>query len=234
MLTALGDLLTLDTMPERVEIYDNSHIQGANAVGAMVVAGVDGFLTSEYRKFTIKNLDDFNRNDDDFAMMKEVLSRRFKRMQNGDEGFKRPDVVIIDGGVGQINAVQAVFDELGIKGVALMSIAKGAERESGRETIHRIGCDEVMLRPNSPLSYFLQRLRDESHRYVIGTHRKKRSKSMLENPLDNIAGVGAKRRKALLLRFGSAKGVASASVDEIAQVDGISRELAQTVLDALS
>ena len=234
MLTALGDMLDLDTMPERVEVYDNSHMQGANAVGAMIVAGVDGFLTGEYRKFNIKNTDAMNRNNDDFAMMQEVLTRRFKRLQNGDEGFARPDVVIIDGGRGQLNAVKKVFDELGIKGVALMSIAKGVERESGRETIHRVGLPELLPRPNSPLSYFLQRLRDESHRYVIGTHRKKRTKSMLENPLDGIAGVGAKRRKSLLLRFGSAKGVASASVEEIAQVDGISKELAQTILDTLN
>ena len=234
MLMALGDMLDLDTMPERVEVYDNSHMQGAGAVGAMIVAGVDGFLTGEYRKFNIKNTDSLNRNNDDFAMMTEVLTRRFKRLKEDDNNFARPDVVIIDGGRGQLNAVQKVFDKLNIKGIALMAIAKGAERDSGRETIHRVGLPELLLRPNSPLSYFLQRLRDESHRYVIGTHRKKRTKTMLENPLDGIAGVGAKRRKALLLRFGSAKGVASASVEEIAGVDGISKELAQMILDTLN
>ena len=242
-LSALAELLGLSHPIERIEVYDNSHIQGASAVGAMIVAGVDGFVRQDYRKYTIKNTDSLNRNNDDFAMMQEVLTRRFKRLQSTTQGDKDtskntppivPDVVILDGGKGQLSTGQAVLQELGITDVTLMSIAKGQERESGRETLHFTDRADVMLRPDDPLSYFLQRLRDESHRYVIGTHRAKRTKDMLKNPLDSIAGVGAKRRKALMLHFGSAQNVAKASPDQIANIAGISKALAEKIVQELS
>lgn len=236
-LTKLAELLGLAHPIERIEVYDNSHIQGASPVGAMIVAGLDGFLRAEYRKYTIKSTDTLNRNNDDYAMMAEVLTRRFKRLQKqatGNDAPTVPDVVILDGGKGQLSAGQAVFNELGIKNIAIMAIAKGQERESGREQIFFSDGTQKILHPNDPLSYFLQRLRDESHRYVIGTHRAKRTRDMLKNPLDSIPGVGAKRRKALILHFGSAQNIAKASIDQIANVKGISRSLAEKIVQELS
>lgn len=237
-LNALGDLLNLPHPPERVEIYDNSHTQGASPVGAMVVAGADGFIRGEYRKFNIKNTDNIGRNNDDFAMMREVLTRRFKRAipktKDPESIPTLPDIIILDGGKGQLSAGQDVLNELGLSHIAIMGIAKGNDRESGRERLIFTNQPEKMLPPHDPLAFFLQNLRDESHRYVIGTHRKKRTKDLLKNPLDQITGIGAKRRKALLLHFGNTKNIAKASPEQIKNITGISKALAEKILQELN
>ncbi|MDE2183654.1 MAG: excinuclease ABC subunit UvrC [Alphaproteobacteria bacterium] len=214
----------------RIEVYDNSHVQGAHAVGAMVVAGPDGFEKNEYRKFNIKTADIAG---DDYATMREVLTRRFARLMKEDEDAKakRPDLVLIDGGPGQLSVACQVFADLGVEDVTLAAISKGAERDAGYEHFHQPGKAPFRLDQRSPVLYYLQRLRDEAHRFAIGSHRKKRSKAIGANPLDEVAGVGAARKRALLQHFGSARAVAGASLGDIESVEGVSSTLARKIYD---
>ncbi len=235
LLSQVGEKFGLSEMPQRIEIYDNSHISGSDAIGAMVVSGVEGFLKSQYRKFNIKSK---IAPGDDYAMMREVLTRRFKRMLNeqddpSKQGLvpQRPDIVFVDGGKGQLSIAVEVFSELNIDDILLVGIAKGPERNAGRETFYLVDGTNFMLPPNDPVLYYMQRMRDEAHRFAIGTHRAKRSKSMVKNPLDDIENIGASRKKALLNHFGSAKAVSGASVKNIALVDGISKKLAKLIYD---
>ncbi|MEO1252523.1 MAG: excinuclease ABC subunit UvrC [Pseudomonadota bacterium] len=243
-LDALADLLSLSAPPERIEVYDNSHIQGANAVGAMIVAGPDGFQKNQYRKFSFKSAT--QEAGDDYAMMREMLTRRFSRMLK-DDAAERPDLVIIDGGKGQLSTALGVFDDLGIdrdaEGIAVIGVAKARrELEGGGKRIDRTmgadndqivmpGRDPFLAPARDPGLFFLQRLRDESHRFAIGAHRAKRKKAVSANPLDEIPGVGAKRKRALLNHFGSAKAVARAKPADLAAVEGVSSALAQAIHD---
>jgi len=235
VLEQLADLLGLDASPGRIEVYDNSHIQGRNPVGAMIVAGPEGLLKNAYRKFNIKTagVDGQTSGGDDFAMMREVLGRRFTRAlkEDPDRGESWPDLVVIDGGKGQLSSAQASFEELGIEDVPLVAIAKGPDRNAGRETFHLAGRPPFTLEPRDPVLYYLQRLRDEAHRFAIGTHRAKRAKNLARPPLDEIQGIGAKRKKALLMRFGSAKAVARAGLADLETVDGISKSVARKIYD---
>jgi len=231
----VADTFGLDTPPRRIEVYDNSHIQGAHALGAFIVAGPDGFEKGQYRKFNIK-AEELTPGDD-YAMMREVLSRRFARMvkeeaeADKDEKWKRPDLVLIDGGPGQLSVAAQIFADLGVEDVALASISKGPDRDAGREHFYMPGKEPFRLDPKSPVLYYLQRLRDEAHRFVIGGHRKKRSAAIGANPLDEIAGVGAGRKRALLQHFGSAKAVAAASLADLSAVEGVSATLARKIFD---
>lgn len=230
LLAALAEAFCLDTPPNRVEIYDNSHIQGAHAVGAMVVAGPEGFEKSQYRKFNIKGEE--LTPGDDFAMMKEVLTRRFRRLLKEDEARSEgiwPDLLLIDGGAGQVSAVQEILTELGVADMPMIGVAKGVDRNAGKEEFHRPGKAPFALRHNDPVLYFVQRLRDEAHRFAIGTHRAKRAKSVASTPLDEIPGVGAARKRALLVHFGSAKAVSRANLPDLKAVEGISSALAETI-----
>ena len=237
LLEGVADVFGLDQPPRRIEVYDNSHIQGAHALGAFIVAGPDGFEKAQYRKFNIKTAD--LAPGDDYAMMREVLTRRFARMvkeeaapQEGpDPRWKRPDLVLIDGGPGQLSVACQVFADLGVEDVALAGISKGPDRDAGREHFYMPGREPFRLDPKSPVLYYLQRLRDEAHRFVIGGHRKKRSAAIGANPLDEIAGVGANRKRALLQHFGSARAVAGASLADLAAVDGVSETLARKIFD---
>ncbi|CAA6604743.1 excinuclease UvrABC, endonuclease subunit [Rhodospirillaceae bacterium LM-1] len=233
MLEKLADLAKLESVPERIEVYDNSHVMGTSAVGAMIVAGPEGFLKSAYRRFNIKSTD--LTPGDDFAMMKEVLTRRFLRAQKEDPERDKglwPDLVLIDGGLGQLHAVQEVLSEEGIEDVALIAIAKGPDRNAGRERLFLPGLDApIQLPERDPVLYFLQRLRDEAHRFAVGSHRARRSMAIGATPLDEIEGIGAGRKKALLNHFGSGGGVKEASVEELMKVPGISRPLAKKIHD---
>ncbi|WP_404481279.1 excinuclease ABC subunit UvrC [Novosphingobium sp. BL-52-GroH] len=230
-LRELTDFLELADLPKRIEVYDNSHIQGTKAVGAMVVAGPEGFLTNQYRKFNIKTA----QSDDDFAMMREVMTRRFGRVQEEDperQGGTWPDLVLIDGGKGQMNAVKDALEELGIEDVALIAIAKGPHHgREGREVFHFPDGREKMLPVNSPVLFYLQRLRDEVHRFVIGAHRAKRSRAISASPLDEIPGIGPARKRALLLHFGTASKVRAASLGDLQHAPGVSAAVAQTIYD---
>ncbi len=233
MLAELQDLFDLDDIPKRIEVYDNSHIQGSNAVGGMIVAGEDGFNKSAYRKFNIikdNAMPDFG--GDDFAMMRQVLTRRFKRAMQDDPERKTgvwPDLVLLDGGKGQLSSAHAVMDELGIHDVPMIAISKGPDRNAGREEFHQIDKDSFQLPMNTPVLHFLQRLRDEAHRFAIGAHRARRQKAATSNPLDQIPGIGAKRKKALLSHFGSARSIARADIPDLMQVDGISSAVAEVI-----
>lgn len=243
-LRQLSDILGLEAPPERIEVYDNSHIQGASAVGAMIVAGPEGFVKTQYRKFNIKT--DALTPGDDYAMMREVLTRRFARMMK-DENAERPDLVIIDGGKGQLSTALEALNELGLdpeaEGITVIGVAKGRrENETGEKRIDRtmgaIGEQVVMpgrapftLPPRDPGLFVLQRLRDEAHRFAIGAHRAKRKKAIAANPLDGIPGIGAKRKRALLNHFGSAKEIARAKPQDLEAVDGVSAALAQKIYD---
>jgi excinuclease ABC subunit C len=231
LLDGVAELFGLEGAPRRIEVYDNSHIQGSSAVGAMIVAGPDGFEKGEYRKFNIKSAE--LAPGDDYAMMREVLTRRFARLvkEEGDPKTKWPDVALIDGGPGQLAVACQVFADLGVEDVTLVAISKGPDRDAGREHFHLPGREPFRLDPRSPILYYLQRLRDEAHRFAIGTHRKKRSRAIGANPLDEIAGVGAGRKRALLQHFGSARAVAGASVTELASVGGVSQTLARKIFD---
>ena len=232
LLDGLAEAFGLDAPPRRIEIYDNSHIQGTNAVGGMVVAGTEGFLKSQYRKFNIRS--DAGANSDDFGMMKEVLTRRFERLLKEDPGRTTdvwPDLLLIDGGMGQISAVAEIMTELGVDDIPFVGVAKGVDRDAGKEQFHRPGVPPFALRINDPVLYFVQRLRDEAHRWAIGAHRAKRTKAITATPLDDIAGVGAARKKALLAHFGSAKAVSRAGVGDLMAVDGISEAMAKTIAD---
>ena len=229
LLNGLAEAFDLPAPPERIEVYDNSHIQGTNSIGAFIVAGMDGFLRREYRTFNIKDKDADP--GDDYAMMREVMRRRFSRLLKEDGGVW-PDLVLIDGGKGQLSVVTDTLAELGaLERTTLVAIAKGPDRNAGRESFHMNGRAEFTIPQRTPVLYYLQRLRDEAHRFAIGTHRARRKKQMHSNPLDAINGIGPGRKKAILAYFGSAKAAASASAAELAKVEGVSKTLAKTIHD---
>ena len=235
LLNGLAEAFGLEAPPKRIEVYDNSHIQGTNAVGGMIVSGADGFLKSQYRKFNIKS--DAGANSDDFGMMKEVLTRRFERLLKEDPDRTSdawPDLLLIDGGAGQVSAVAGIMADLGVDGIAMVGVAKGVDRDAGKEEFHRAGLPVMALRMNDPVLYFVQRLRDEAHRWAIGAHRAKRAKAISATPLDDIPGIGATRKRALLAHFGSAKAVARAGLTDLTAVAGISQAMAQTISDYFS
>src|SRR3954469_9478335 len=242
LLQAMVTTLGLPHPPKRIEVYDNSHIQGTNAVGAMIVAGPDGFIKNQYRKFNIKS--EGLTPGDDYAMMREVLHRRFKRLlappaedeaaKPGpeDESFPQwPDLVIIDGGRGQLNAVRKIFEQLGLTQVSLLAVAKGPERDAGRETLFMPGKEALKLEPRDPVLYFIQRLRDEAHRFVIGSHRKLRKKDIREAGLQEIPGIGPSRKRALLHHFGTLKEIERASIADLGKVPGVSAESARKIFE---
>ncbi|MEN3792262.1 excinuclease ABC subunit UvrC [Fulvimarina sp. MAC3] len=255
LLEGLRETFSLDRTPRRIEVFDNSHIMGTNAVGAMIVAGPEGFVKNQYRKFNIKSTEITP--GDDFGMMKEVMTRRFSRLlkdhadempganpqpapdadadeteELGDAPFPAwPDLVLIDGGKGQMSAVRSILEELGLADkVTTIGVAKGVDREAGRERFIQ-GSKDFSLPPRDPVLYFVQRLRDEAHRFAIGTHRAKRKKEMIKNPLDEIAGIGPTRKRALLQHFGTAKAVSRAGLPDLRAVDGISEAIAKLVYD---
>jgi excinuclease ABC subunit C len=230
LLQGLADAFSLPAPPARIEVYDNSHIQGTNAVGGMIVSGPEGFMKNQYRKYNIKGEELVP--GDDFGMMKEVLTRRFTRLLKEDPDRSKglwPDLLLIDGGAGQVSAVHEIMEEFGVQDVPMVGVAKGVDRNHGKEEFHRIGQRVFALRHNDPVLYFVQRLRDEAHRYAIGTHRAKRAKAAIANPLDEIPGVGATRKRALMVHFGSAKGVSRANLADLKAVPGISEALAEKI-----
>lgn len=232
LLDGLAETLGLEATLQRIEVYDNSHVSGAKAVGGMIVAGPEGFVKGAYRKFNIK--DASTAPGDDYAMMREVLTRRFARALKEDPdrtGGQWPDLVLIDGGKGQLSSALDVFGDLGIEDVAIAAISKGPDRNAGREQIHMPDKPPLLLKPRDPVLYFLQRVRDEAHRFAIGSHRQRRSKAIPKSMLDEIPGVGAARKKALLHHFGSAKGVEQARPEDLEAVEGVSKGLAQTIYD---
>ena len=233
-LVALADLFALPVPPQRIEIYDNSHVMGTNALGAMVVAGPEGFRKSQYRKFNMKS--DGTGSDaltpgDDFGMMRAMLTRRFARLQAEDAAGEGewPDLLLIDGGKGQVSAAVAALADLGVQDVPLVGISKGPDRNAGRETFHFPDGREMTLPPNDPLLFFLQRLRDEAHRFAIGAHRQKRARAMTVSTLDEVPGIGPARKKALLMHFGTARAVKGAALDDLLKAPGISRATAEAV-----
>lgn len=229
MLGQVAELFGMENLPKRIEIYDNSHISGTNMVGAMVVAGVDGFRKNAYRKFNIRTADA----GDDYAMMREVMERRFGRAlrENVDrEGGDWPDLLLIDGGLGQFTAVKNVLEELGLwEDLTIVAISKGPDRHAGREKFVMEGRSSFQLPVNDPVLHYLQRLRDEAHRFAIGAHRTRRKNDLSKSPLDQISGIGAKRKKALLLHFGSAKAVARAGLNDLQKVEGVSKAMAENI-----
>ncbi len=229
LLEKLAEQFGLDRIPERIEIYDNSHIQGHNAVGGMVVAGPEGFAKNEYRKFNIRSTEIAP--GDDYGMLREVLTRRFRRAMQEQGTTALPDLALIDGGAVHLKVAEEVFADLGVEDVALAAISKGVDRDAGREQFHLPGRPSFSLPPNDPLLYFLQRLRDEAHRFAIGSHRARRSREIGSSPLDEIGGVGPGRKRALLNRFGSAREVSEAGIEDLATVPGINRTLAKKIYD---
>ncbi|EIE51537.1 excinuclease ABC subunit UvrC [Salipiger aestuarii] len=230
LLRGVAEAFGLDSPPRRIEVYDNSHIMGTNAVGGMIVAGPEGFMKNQYRKYNIKGEDLVP--GDDFGMMKEVLTRRFTRLLRDDPDRTKglwPDLLLIDGGAGQVSAVAEIMREYNVEDVPMVGVAKGVDRDAGKEEFHRIGQRPFALRHNDPVLYFIQRLRDEAHRFAIGTHRAKRAKSQMANPLDEVPGVGASRKRALLAHFGSAKAVSRANLADLKAVDGVSAALAERI-----
>lgn len=230
LLHGLAEAFDLDAPPRRIEVYDNAHIQGSDAVGGMIVAGPEGFLKSQYRKFNIRS--DAGKNSDDFGMMREVMTRRFERLLKEDPDRKSdawPDLLLIDGGAGQVSAVGGILAELGVEDIAMVGVAKGIDRDAGKEEFHREGMPPMALQRNDPVLYFVQRLRDEAHRWANGAHRAKRAKAVGVTPLDDIPGVGATRKRALLAHFGSAKAVSRAALPDLMAVPGISAAMAETV-----
>ncbi len=224
LLAAAGELFGLAEAPRRIEVYDNSHIMGTSAYGVMIVAGAEGFEKAAYRKFAIRSM---IAPGDDFGMMREVLTRRFGRLQA--EGGVAPDLVLIDGGAGQLSAATGVMAELGLEEIPLVAISKGPDRDAGREFFHMAGREAFQLPPRDAVLYFLQRLRDEAHRFAITTHRAGRSKKITTSELDEVPGIGAARKKALLNHFGSARGVKNAGLKDLEAVDGINRATARAV-----
>ncbi|WP_139975560.1 excinuclease ABC subunit UvrC [Ochrobactrum sp. CGA5] len=243
LLQGMAETFGLSQPPRRIEVYDNSHIMGTNAVGGMIVAGPEGFVKNQYRKFNIRSIDITP--GDDFGMMREVIERRFSRLvkehgtpeepvdaETTDTFPAWPDVILIDGGQGQVGAVRQILGELGISHlVNAIGIAKGVDREAGRERFFVEGKNPFTLPPRDPVLYFIQRLRDEAHRFAIGTHRARRKKEMVKNPLDEIAGIGPSRKRALLHHFGTAKAVSRAAVADLMQIEGISEAMAKTIHD---
>lgn len=252
LLQALAATLALPRVPKRIEVYDNSHIQGTNAVGAMIVAGTEGFIKNQYRKFNIRS--EALTPGDDYAMMREVLERRFKRLINEapraqeepaavppnpepdnepaqEDAPQWPDLVVIDGGRGQLNAARDILAGLGLADVSLIAVAKGPDRDAGKETIFLPDRVPLKLEPRDPVLYFIQRMRDEAHRFVIGSHRKLRQKGLREAGLQEIAGIGPSRKRALLHHFGTLKAIEHASVADLAKVPGISAESARRIYE---
>ncbi|MDG2299784.1 MAG: excinuclease ABC subunit UvrC [Planktomarina sp.] len=232
LLKGIAETFDLTEPPRRIEVYDNSHIQGTNAVGGMIVSGSGGFLKSQYRKFNIKGADITP--GDDFGMMREMLGRRFKRLLKEDPERKLdtwPDLLLIDGGAGQVSAVRSIMQDLGVNDIEMIGVSKGIDRNAGKEEFHRTGKPVMALRKNDPVLYFIQRLRDEAHRFAIGAHRQKRAKANLKNPLDGIEGIGPKRKKALLSHFGSGKAVSRANLRDLKAVDGISGSMASIIFN---
>jgi len=241
LLEGMATTLGLPHPPKRIEVYDNSHIQGTNAVGAMIVAGPDGFIKNQYRKFNIKS--ESLTPGDDYAMMREVLERRFKRLlkpadddaakaKADDDSFPQwPDLVIIDGGRGQLNAAREIFTALGLSQVSLLGVAKGPDRDAGRETLFMPDREAIKLEPRDPVLYFIQRLRDEAHRFVIGSHRKLRKKDIREAGLQEIPGIGPSRKRALLHHFGTLKEIERASIADLGKVPGVSAESARKIFE---
>jgi excinuclease ABC subunit C len=249
LLAALADAFGIDEPPQRVEVYDNSHIMGTNAVGAMIVAGAGGFMKTHYRTFNIKDED--LTPGDDYGMMREVLRRRFTRLMKDEEtraaneesgaetataedpdAFpQKPDLILIDGGRGQFDAACGVLADLGVSGVAVASIAKGVDRDAGRELFFVAGREPFRLPPRDPALYFVQRLRDEAHRFAIGTHRARRKKEFTKSPLDEIVGIGPARKRALLHAFGTAKAISRAALADLEKVPGINAATARLVYD---
>jgi excinuclease ABC subunit C len=232
LLREVADLFELAEPPRRIEVYDNSHIQGTNAVGAMIVAGAEGFAKGQYRKFNIRNPD--TTPGDDFAMMREVMQRRFGRAMEEDPDRDKgmwPDLVLIDGGKGQISTVKAALEEIGVEDVAYIGVSKGPDRHAGRETFHFPDGREFDLPVNAPVLFYLQRLRDEAHRFAIGAHRTKRSKAITASPLDEVPGIGPARKKALLMHFGTARAVRDASLEDLQRAPGVSVAMARMIHD---
>ena len=248
LFSGFAETFGLTRVPRRIEVYDNSHIMGTNAVGAMVVAGPEGFVKNQYRKFNIRSTEITP--GDDFGMMREVMQRRFSRLirehEKPDEAAAEPvpddedasqsgvpawpDVILIDGGQGQMSAVRAILDELGISSdVTAIGVAKGVDREAGRERFFAPGRESFSLPVRDPVLYFVQRLRDEAHRFAIGSHRARRKKEMIRNPLDEISGIGPSRKRALLLHFGTAKAVGRAAMEDLLAVEGISELTARLI-----
>ncbi len=240
LMAGMAEAFDLEAPPKRVEVYDNSHIMGTNAVGAMIVAGPEGFVKNQYRKFNIKSKDIVP--GDDYGMMREVMTRRFSRLlkergkkselvDGDDDSFVPwPDLVLIDGGLGQLNAVRGVMKELGLEDdVPLVGIAKGPDRDAGRERFFIPDRKSFSLPIRDPVLYHIQRLRDEAHRFAIGTHRARRKKEMIKNPLDEIAGIGPARKRAILNHFGSAKATSRAGIEDLKAVDGVSAQMAQAI-----
>ena len=232
ILRELADLFDLEAPPKRIEVYDNSHIQGTNALGGMIVAGPEGFIKNAYRKFNIKRAE--TTPGDDFAMMREVLERRFARLETEDPDRRSgdwPDLLLIDGGRGQLNAVCEVLEEMGVQDVAVVGVAKGPDRNAGREIFHQPDGREMSLPINSSVLFYLQRLRDEAHRFAIGAHRQKRAKNISANPLDDVPGIGPARKRALLMHFGTARDVRNAALEDLEKAPGISKAMARTIYD---
>jgi excinuclease ABC subunit C len=232
VLRELADTFELSDVPKRIEVYDNSHIMGTNATGAMIVAGPEGFRKGSYRKFNIKRAE--TNPGDDFAMMREVLERRFARLEKEDpdrQSGEWPDLLIIDGGKGQLSAVCEVMEDMGVHDVPVVAVSKGPDRNAGRETFHLPGGRELTLPPNAALMFYLQRLRDEAHRFAIGTHRAKRAKSLTTSTLDEVPGIGPNRKRALLMHFGTARAVKGAALEDLERAPGISRAMARQLYD---
>jgi len=240
LLEGLAETLSLGAAPERIEVFDNSHIQGAHAYGAMIVAGPQGFAKGQYRKYSIKS-EDLSPGDD-YGMMREVLTRRFARLQRqeaddapsragADDLPRRPDLVLIDGGRGQLGVALEVLADLGIDDLPVLGVAKGPQRNAGHERFVMKGRKSFILEPRDPVLYFLQRLRDEAHRFAIGSHRARRKQAIGQTPLDEIPGIGPARKRALLNYFGSAKAVSRAGTTDLRCVQGISAQTAQTIYD---
>ena len=221
-LEEMKEVFNLPRLPRRIEVYDNSHIQGSYAVGAMIVATPNGFDKKQYRTFNIKNPDITN---DDFAMMKEVLTRRFDRMSEAN----RPDVILLDGGLGQLHAVHECLRDYDLSGIAIIAISKGPDRNAGKEFYHQVGRGSFELPFRSPLAFYMQNIRDEAHRFAIGTHRKRRAKSMYKTRLDEIEGVGAGRKRDLLNYFGSVEEISQAGIKDLQKVGGISKKTAEKI-----
>jgi len=232
LLADLAETFDLEKAPQRIEVYDNSHIMGTNAVGAMIVAGPEGFRKNAYRKFNIKNPE--TEPGDDFAMMREVLGRRFARLEREDpdrQSGEWPDLLLIDGGKGQVAAVCETLEDMGVHDVPVIGVSKGPDRNAGREHFHMPDGRAMTLPPNSPLLFHIQRLRDEAHRFAIGAHRTKRAKSLTTSPLDDVPGIGPARKRALLMHFGTARAVREAALADIEKVPGISKATATLVYD---
>jgi excinuclease ABC subunit C len=232
VLRELADTFELPEVPKRIEVYDNSHIMGTNATGAMIVAGPEGFRKNNYRKFNIKRAE--TTPGDDFAMMREVLERRFARLEKEDPeraSGEWPDLLLIDGGKGQLSAACDMMEEAGVHDIPVVAVSKGPDRNAGRETFHMPGGRELTLPPNSALLFYLQRLRDEAHRFAIGTHRQKRAKSLTTSTLDEVPGIGPSRKRALLMHFGTARAVKGAALDDLERAPGISKTIARLVYD---